>query len=412
MVGVWVARYLGKENNGILAYGLSFYSMFTLFVNLGMNPILQREFVKRPELEYRLVGTAFWIKLFGATIAIVLINVIAYFSNFSSLQFLIITILSFQSLFVATNVINVLFKAKVKSKYQVLSVSLAVIFISLIKLLLIYYEAGLEYFAASVVLQMAVASVLAIIFYTKYFGNISKWKFDLVIAKELLKDSWVIGLTGFLSMAHQRIDVLMIKAILNDGEVGLYQVSNVLTTSSQGMIGVLIGSLLPYFVMMKSKDEKLYKRRFQQLLSFSTWTGIIVGLIALFFGQAIIDWAYGLEYSESYSAFVINVWSIIFTLQMSLVTNWLVNLNLQKYQLYHNLLALSVNVILNIILIPKYGIVGAAASTIFTKMSIVWVSPMFYSSIRETSIMSMKSLNPYLLYRFINDYYKMKFKRS
>ena len=46
LVGIWVARYLGPEQFGILRYSQSFVALFTSIATLGLNAIVVRELVK------------------------------------------------------------------------------------------------------------------------------------------------------------------------------------------------------------------------------------------------------------------------------------------------------------------------------------------------------------------------------
>ena len=70
VVGIWVARYLGPNDFGVLNYALAYITFFMLFVKLGLDQIVIREIVKRPKLTNYLLGTAFGLKLIGSIVAI------------------------------------------------------------------------------------------------------------------------------------------------------------------------------------------------------------------------------------------------------------------------------------------------------------------------------------------------------
>jgi O-antigen/teichoic acid export membrane protein len=61
-VGIWVARYLGPEQFGLLSYAQSFVGLFTAIATLGLDGIVVRELVKDPSRRDELIGTAFWLK--------------------------------------------------------------------------------------------------------------------------------------------------------------------------------------------------------------------------------------------------------------------------------------------------------------------------------------------------------------
>ena len=64
-IGIWVARYLGPHDFGILNYSIAYVAMFMLFVKLGLDQIVVREIVKDKESRGEILGTVFLLKLFG-----------------------------------------------------------------------------------------------------------------------------------------------------------------------------------------------------------------------------------------------------------------------------------------------------------------------------------------------------------
>ena len=65
-VGIYVARYLGPERYGLLSYALSFVWLFSSLASFGIDEILVRELVRSPEQRKNLLGTVFWLKIFGS----------------------------------------------------------------------------------------------------------------------------------------------------------------------------------------------------------------------------------------------------------------------------------------------------------------------------------------------------------
>ena len=67
-VGIYVARYLGPDLFGLLSYTNSFVGLFLAIATLGIESIVIRELVKRPQDKTQLLGTAFGLKIFGTII--------------------------------------------------------------------------------------------------------------------------------------------------------------------------------------------------------------------------------------------------------------------------------------------------------------------------------------------------------
>ena len=80
-VGVWVARYLGPEEYGLLAYASAFVAIFVAITSLGLDGILVRELVKNKSQRDILLGTAFNLKLMGAFIVLLFLSIAIQFTS-------------------------------------------------------------------------------------------------------------------------------------------------------------------------------------------------------------------------------------------------------------------------------------------------------------------------------------------
>ena len=100
-VAIWVARYLGPEQFGLFSYAGSFVGLFTAFATLGLDGIVIRELVKDEGRRDKLIGTAFWLKFFGAFLVLIVLAIAIIFTSndtqTNSLIFIIASATIFQS---------------------------------------------------------------------------------------------------------------------------------------------------------------------------------------------------------------------------------------------------------------------------------------------------------------------------
>lgn len=71
-VGVWLARYLGPAQFGLLSYALALVALFAPLAGLGLNSIVVRDVVNKPELVQSYINTSIVMQLFAALIAFLL----------------------------------------------------------------------------------------------------------------------------------------------------------------------------------------------------------------------------------------------------------------------------------------------------------------------------------------------------
>ena len=105
-VGIYVARYLGPERFGLLSYSVSFVWLFSSLASFGLNNILVRELVQSPEQRNNLIGTVFWLKVFGTFLMATAIILVLQFFEADQQTYWMIFLIALGYLFQTTNVIE------------------------------------------------------------------------------------------------------------------------------------------------------------------------------------------------------------------------------------------------------------------------------------------------------------------
>ena len=147
-VGIYVARYLGPENYGLLSYTNSFVGIFVALATLGLDDVVVRELVKNPEQREELLGTSFLLKIVGAVLMWGVIILTVPFTNNDIQTNSFIMIISLGVVFQAFNVIDFNFQATVKSKYVVYAQFVQLTISSIVKIILIINDATLIWFVS------------------------------------------------------------------------------------------------------------------------------------------------------------------------------------------------------------------------------------------------------------------------
>lgn len=398
-IGIWVARYLGPSDFGVLNYALAYTALFMLFVKLGLDQIIVREIVRKAELTHYLLGTAFVLKLVGALIAISAIYISLLFLETDTLIKSVIFILSIGFILQSVDVIDYFYQSKVLSKYVVVARSSAFILSSILKVFFIVYKFSVIYFAIANTIDFLLAGVFLIYTYKKTGYEITQWRFSKNIAIRLLKFSWPLAISAFLISVHMRIDQVMIGNMLDKERVGIYSIAVILAEAWYFIPAIIVNTLMPYFVELRENNNKLYYFRLTQLYSLMFWMGVGVGGFVVFFGEDIIKLLFGEAYIGGYKALVFNIWNGIFISQAVARGIWMISENLQQYRLYGNLIMVNLNIIINILLIPIIGISGAAIATLVTQFSGTWIFPFLWKPLRASTLAMIKSVNPMYLVR-------------
>lgn len=366
VVGVWVARYLGPEEFGLLSYSISLVGLFITFATLGLDGVVVRELVRNPDHKNRITGTSFWLKLIGALLVLSILIVATVFSDQPQTEKWLVLWIGASVLGQSFNVIDFEFQSKVQSKYVVKASIIALVISSALKIGFILYGASLVYFAVVIFVESVVLAAGLVWFYLWQGQRISVWKYDSEVAKSLLKDSWPLILSGIVITLYLKIDQVMIKEMLGNSEVGWYAAAVRLSEIWYFIPIVISNSLYPSIVGSKKKSIKLYYDRLQKLYSLMVLISLAIALPITFASHLIIELLYGPEYSEAAVVLMIHIWSAVFIFLLHASGKWLINENLTQSAFYRNLSGAVLNIALNLYLIPKMGIVGSAIATLIS----------------------------------------------
>jgi len=394
-VGIWVARYLGPEQFGLFSYAQAFVGLFTAIAGLGLDSIIVRELVKDPTKQAVLLGTAFYLKLIGASLVLLALAGAVTLSHQDSLTTWLIFIIASATVFQSFNIIDFFFQAKVLSKYVVYVNIISLLISSFVKIGLILTNASLIAFAW-VILFDSVILMLGFVYYFQRHAklNIKKLNFSKATAINLLKDSWPLILSGLVISIYMKVDQIMIKEMLNAEAVGQYAAAVRLSEAWYFIPMVIASSLFPAIINAKKISAELYYARLQKLYDLMVWIAIAIALPMTFLSDWVVNLLYGEQYNQAGGVLMIHIWAGVFVFLGVAFSKYLTNENLTMKFFYRTFLGMLINVILNILLIPKYGINGAAIATLLGQFSANYMYDIFDKSLYRQLKMKTKSFLP------------------
>jgi O-antigen/teichoic acid export membrane protein len=365
-IGAWLARYLGPENYGIINYALAFSGLFAFISSLGVNAILTRELVKTPEKSRQLLGTSFILKLIGGFIALILVTIAAFIWEDSSLNRILIIVFSFSFIFQSFNVISSFFSARVESRYNSLVQVISILISAVLKVIFIFSGLGLVYL---IFIFMADSIWQALLFqynYRRQGFKISEWYFDKKLARKIWSGSKLLMLSAAAGYIIYRIDQVMIGNMINEVAVGMYAVAIKCVEVWYFIPAIITSSLLPAIINARKTDERIYRSRLKILYKLMLFLSLLIAIFTTIFARPLLIFIFGGQYQASVLILQIYVWSSLGLFLSMAMSQALLTENKLKTIFFSNLGAMVVNVVLNVFLIARLGIIGAAWATLIT----------------------------------------------
>jgi len=392
IVGVWIARYLGPEQFGVLSYAIAFVALFTAVANLGLYGIVVRDLVLVPSESDTTIGTAFILQVLGGLCAFSLVLLfINYIRPSDEIAKIAITVLALVMVLKATDVVKYWFESLIQSKYVVWTESGVFLVCAIIKIWLILANASLMAFIWALFAEGLLVAGGLIILYSVRGGEIRALRVRFNRAKTLLNDSWPLILSGLAIMVYMRIDQIMLGQMLGDASVGIYTAAVRISEVWYFIPMIITASIFPLIIEAKRKSRTLYYKRMQELFDVMVVLALAVAIPMTFLSDWVVTLLFGNAFIQAGSVLSIHIWSGIFVFLWVANGKWFLIEGLQKYAFYRNLSGAVLNVGLNIILIPKFGVIGAAWATVASLACASVFFNLFSSKTRPVFFMQCKS---------------------
>lgn len=398
LINIFLARYLAPEQFGQYNFIVSFLALLAPFTSLGLNALVTREIVNGRS-QYEVLSSSFLLRVIGG-IAGAILAIVAVLIWQSSIELvdpkwlIVAAIVNISSAFY---VIEFYFQAEVASKYLVFVRVTTLAISSIAKLVCIYIKADLSFFIWVFFAELVIRGVLyasSYLYYNKRFAEAIKVEhisWDKPYALSLLKQSKWLVLSGFMSVVYLKIDQLMIGQMVGATELGIYSVAARLSEVWYFFPLALTTSFFPRLLKARN-DQVKYNLQLEQLCGILLWMAVVIAIAVSLLGTWLVPLAFGEPYAPATPILTIHIWAGCFIFMRALLSKWLIAEGLLKFSLFTHGIAAIINVVLNYVMIPKFGGEGAAISTLISYASASYFVLWFHPKTQIMAVIMTKSI--------------------
>lgn len=391
-----LSSYLGTQQFGILNYPTALMAFFLAIAALGLDGFVTRELLNFPDKKDTLLGTSFWMRLIAGFAVIPLVYFAYILANHLKpldTPFYYVFIVAFTGVIQSVNIIDSFFQSKVQAKKIMYINVVGNVVSAIVKLSFILLKLPLIWFVYSLVFDAALIAAGYIISYLNSGNRITKWKFDPSVAGYLLKHSWPLAFAAILVSLYMKIDQVMIPIYLKTSEMGIYSTVANLSESWYFIPVAIVTSVFPAIIHAKRTDTDRYKKRLQNMYDLMVVISMSIAIFMTFASKYIYHIAYARhpEFWPGATVLSVHVWAGIFVFLGSASGQYLIAEGYTKLSMLRTGVGAIVNIILNIYLLPAYGILGAAYATLaayFVATFLIVLVP----KTREQGLLMFKSL--------------------
>jgi O-antigen/teichoic acid export membrane protein len=394
LLGVWIARYLGPEQFGLLNFATAFIGLFGVIAGLGLQGIVVRDIVLDHDTARLTLGTAAVLQLVAGMVAyLVILCTIAYLRSDENLARIIVAILGATILFKASELASYWFESQVQSKYTVWVQNSVFLVFATIKVALILSYSSLVAFVL-VMLAEAIVTAGILMVVVGYRGlALSSLNVSTKRAKKLLKDSWPLILSSLSVVVYMKIDQIMLGQMIDDTTVGIYSAAVKVAEVWYFVPVSIAASLFPTILNAKKHNEELFLKRFQNLCDALIIFSLTISLPAAYFAEDIVAFMYGEKYNSSSTVLKIYIFGLIFICMAVVGNKWYLANNRLDLAMKRDATGAVINICLNLLLIPNYAAVGAAMATIISFLIAHFVLDYFSLNTRDLFYIKLRAFN-------------------
>lgn len=361
-----LARLLGVDNFGRFAAATAFVTSFQVFSDFGISVIGVREASKRRTEAGSIIANVAAMRLvLGAGAALACISA-ALLTGYSGDLLLAILIMSTMLPLFALDTFGMIFQVDLRNQYLVL----AGLALSLTNFLAVtgiaYWHLGIVYLACTSVLAIVARSLLLLLWARRYIPV--RLAFDLALWRTFALAALPLGLSGLSATVLARFDIILLSRLASPEAVGLYSAAGRLVTLSTFVPQALANSVFPVLSAAMLSDATLARRVYTTATKYLLLLALPLGTIAAVAGQPLLTLAFGSAYAAAAPILSIAIWSSAAVYVGITAGNMIVAAGRQRLSLALNAGAAALNVLLNILLIPRFGAAGAAVAAMLTAM--------------------------------------------
>lgn len=399
VVSLMMARYLGPSNYGLINYASSFTAMATCFCTLGINGILVNELLNQKSQQGRLLGSTIGMRLLASGLSVLaIIGIVSVMNPEEPLTIQVVTIYSLSLMFHCFDSLNLWYQSRLESKVQATIAAAGYTVVSIYKIWLLVTEKDVLWFAASHCVEFALVAVLLLCSYQKRRESDQPLCFSWKTGMNLLSGSYHFILSGMMVAIYGQMDRIMLKSMLDEASVGYYSAAVAICSMWPFVISALIDSARPLILPEYGRDQNSFRQRLIVLYGTILYVSFAAATMLTVFAKPIILLLYGQAYIEAAGALSIVSWYTAFSYLGVARSIWIVANGKQKYEKYIAGSGALSNLILNWLLIPQYGIKGAAFATLMTQIVTNFLIGFLFPNIRENNILILRA---FIFWRYL-----------
>jgi O-antigen/teichoic acid export membrane protein len=394
VASVLLARYLGRERMGEYGAIFAYLSLFSFLATFSLEPILAREASRRRSEATQIFHTGTIVASFIGLAGAILASLVSPLFGLSGQLHWLVAVAALDMMIApALRLPGIVFQVDMKQWFAVgIGLLRQVLWLAALVLLVLRHAAFYQVIIARTTCGIIEALIYLKASYRPRFLSGPR-RFDRTEARRLLLYGYPLVITAMTSAIYFRIDQLMLHKMAGDRALGPYVVAVQLTEQFGALPVALLASFAPVLAVAVAQQD-LFRRYIQ--LSYRFLISIVCFACAIItpITVPVVTLLYGKEYLSSAGLINVLIWSEIPLFLGVVLANALLAKNLQRYFPISAAVGAALNIGLNLVLIPRWGALGASWATVISYGVAGILMYLFFKSSREIAWQGLRITAP------------------
>lgn len=379
LVSLLIARVFGPRGFGEYSKATTFIAIFYLFADFGLNALVLREVSSHPDNEKKIIGNLFGLRLLVGLILTLISIFIAFFLPYDAVRnegftpvakgaIMALSVLILYQAFLNTT--NVIFQKHLRYELSTLANVVGSIITVAAVLILLLFKQLLPVVLLGYAVGAVFASIILLFFVKKLYLHFTPL-FSFEVSKKLIANSLPLGLTLVFNLVYFRADVFILTLFRTTTEVGTYGLAYKFFEFPLTLPTFFANSLYPVLLARRG-DKKIFRETVFKAAFFLAALSLIT-LLGFYISAPLLRFIRQDFYPSIAVLRLLSLSMPVFFLS-SLFMWILITFGKNKELLLIYFLGMIINIILNLIFIPSYGVTAAALITLFSELLIMIAS--------------------------------------
>jgi PST family polysaccharide transporter len=371
IVGIAVARSLGPSAAGTWGYAYAIYSVSLLVAALGTDQIIVVDLVSKPGEWRTVLATAVILRL-GASVVLSLALILYSIGNWTESpdEAELLCMLALALIVMSLDAVGNLFRAEGRFNRIVVPSIVSTLIGGAAKIFFVIDRRSVIPLGLLTIVQCALLQTMILL--SAFRGRIADVMtgFSFHYARDLLRSSVPLMISSIAVFIYMRANIFFLNEYENKADVGIYLAATSICGTAYLLPSVLVSALAPGLYRLFQEDRSRFESRFAFFSNMLTLSLYAVALLVTLLSQEIVGVLYGVKFSRAGPVLALLIWTVIPVAHGLASSVWLAADKRTSFLMIRTIVGGIVNVALNILLIPRFGFLGAVSATLVAMFTV------------------------------------------